>query len=76
MSYLVANPKDRFSRDEAHFSDFDLHCIGPRGISVQFVVDLFRGDRFVAVKNHTVKMCTYSSFDYVLDFNLSISASS
>ena len=52
------------------------HCIGPHGISVQFVVDLYWGDRFVAVTNHTVKMCIYSSIDYVLDFNLSISMSS
>ena len=44
--------------------------MGPRGISVQFVVDLYRGDRFVAAKNHTVKMCIYSSIDHVLDFNL------
>ena len=50
--------------------------MGPRGISVQFVIDLYRGDRFVAAKNHTVKMCIYSSVDYVLDFNLSISVSS
>ena len=51
--------------------------MGPRGISVQFVVDLYRGDRFVAAKKkHTVKMCIYSSIDYVLDFNLSINVSS
>ena len=49
--------------------------MGPRGISEQFVVDLYRGDRFVAAKHHTVKMCIYSSIDYVLDFNLSISVS-
>ena len=41
------------------------HCMGPRGISVHFVVDLYRGDRFVAATNHTVKMCIYSSIDYV-----------
>ena len=39
----------------------------PRGISVQFVVDLYRGDRFVTATNHTVKMCIYSSTDYVVD---------
>ena len=50
--------------------------MGPRGIFVQFIVDLYRGDRYVAAKNHTVKMCIYSSIDYVLDFNLSISVSS
>ena len=44
--------------------------MGPCGISVQFVVDLYCGDHFVAEKNHTVKMCIYSSIDYVLDFNL------
>ena len=50
--------------------------MGPYGISVQFVLDLYRGDRFVAATNHTVKMCIYSSVDYVLDFNLSVSVSS
>ena len=50
--------------------------MGPRGISVQFVVDLYRGDRFVAAKNHTVKMSIYYFIDYVLDFILSISVSS
>ena len=50
--------------------------MGPSGISVQFVVDLHRGDCFVAAKSHTVKLCIYSSVDYVLDFNLSISVSS
>ena len=44
--------------------------MGPRGVSVQFVVDLYSGDRFVAATNHTVKMCIYSSDEYVLDFNL------
>ena len=43
------------------------HCMGPCGISVQFVVDLYRGVRFVAAKKHAVKMCIYSSIDYVLD---------
>ena len=33
------------------------HCMGPCGISVQFVIDLYRGGRFVAATNHTVKMC-------------------
>ena len=42
-------------------------------MSVQFVVDLYRGDRFLPATNHTVKMCIYSSIDYDLDFNLSIS---
>ena len=51
------------------------HCMGPRGISVQLVVDLYRGDRFVAATNHTVKMCIYLSIDFALDFNLSISVS-
>ena len=50
--------------------------LGPCGISVQFVVDLYRGDRFVAMTNHTAKMCIYTSIDRVLDFNLSISVSS
>ena len=50
-----------------------VHCKGPHGISVQFVVHLYRGDRFVAA---TVRICIYSSIDYVLDFNLSISVSS
>ena len=50
--------------------------MGPRGISVQFVFDMYWGVCFVAVTNHTVKMCIYSSIDYVLDFNLSISMSS
>ena len=50
--------------------------MGLRGISVQFVVDLYRGDRFVAATNRTVKTCIYSSIDYVLDFILSISVSS
>ena len=50
--------------------------MGPRGISVQFMVALYRGDRFVATKKHTVKMCIYTSIDYVLAFNLSISVSS
>ena len=50
--------------------------MGPRGMSVQFVVDLYCGDRFVAVTNHTIKMCVYSSMAYVLDFNLSISVPS
>ena len=45
----------------------------PCGSYVQFVVDLYRGDRFVAATNRTVKMCIYSSIDYVLDFDLSIS---
>ena len=49
--------------------------MGPRGIFVQFVVDLYSGNGFVAAKNHTVKMCIYSSVDYVLDFNFSISVS-
>ena len=49
--------------------------MGPCGISVQFVVDLYRGDRFVAAKTHTVKMCIYSPIGYVLAFNLSISVS-
>ena len=48
----------------------------PCGISVQFVVDLYRGDHFVAATNHLVKMCIYSSIDYVMDFHLSISVSS
>ena len=52
------------------------HCMGPCGICVQFVIDLYHGDRFVAATNHTVKMCIYSSMDYVLDCNLSISVSS
>ena len=39
--------------------------MGPRGISVQFVVGLYRGDRFVAATNHTIKMGIYSSIDYV-----------
>ena len=47
----------------------------PYGISVQFVIDLYRGDCFVAATNHTVKICIYSPIDYVLDFNLSISMS-
>ena len=47
--------------------------LGPRDISVQFVVDLYHGGRFVAVTNHTVRMCTYPSVDYVLDSNLSVS---
>ena len=42
----------------------------------QFVVDLYYGDRFVAAKTHTVRMCIYFSTDYVLAFNLSISVSS
>ena len=46
--------------------------MGLCGISVQFVLDLYCGDPFVAATNHTVKMCIYSSNDYVLDFNLSI----
>ena len=46
------------------------------GIAVQFVVDLYRGDRFVPATNRKVKMCIYSSIDYVLDLNLSISVSS
>ena len=50
--------------------------MGPCGIAVQFVVDLYGGDRFVAATNHTVKLCIYSSVAYVLDFNLSISVSS
>ena len=50
--------------------------MGQRNISVQFVVDLHRGDRFFAAKTPTVKMCIYSSIDYVLDLNLSISVSS
>ena len=50
--------------------------MGPRGISVQFVVDLYRGDHLVAATKHTVKMCIYSSIDYVLDFNFYISVSS
>ena len=50
--------------------------MGPPGISVQFVIDLYRGDRSVAAKNHSVKICIYSSVDCVLDFNLSISVSS
>ena len=50
--------------------------IGPRDNSVQFVVDLYRGDRFLAATNHAVKMCIYSSIDYVLEFNLLISVSS
>ena len=37
---------------------------------------MFSGDRFVAAKSHTVKMCIYWSTDYVLDFNLSMSMSS
>ena len=53
-----------------------LHCMGLSGISVHFVVDLYRGDRFVVVTNHTVKMCIYSSSYYVLDFNLSITVAS
>ena len=53
-----------------------FHCMGPCGISVQFVIDLYCGDRFVAVPNHTVKVDIYLSTDYVLDFNLSISVSS
>ena len=47
-----------------------------RGLSVQFVVDLYRGDRFVAATNNIVRMCIYSSIEYVLDFNLLISVSS
>ena len=47
--------------------------MGPHGIYVQFVIDLYRGDCFVAATNHTVRMCTYLSIDYVLDLNLSIS---
>ena len=47
--------------------------MGQREISVQFVGDMYRGDRFVAAANHTVKTCIYSSVDYALDFNLSIS---
>ena len=43
----------------------NYHCMGPCSISVQFVIELYCGDRFV---NHTVKMCIYSSIDYVLDF--------
>ena len=50
--------------------------MGPCGISVQFAVELYHRDHFVAEKNHTAKMCIYSSVDYVLDFNLSISVSS
>ena len=50
--------------------------MGPRGIFVQFIVYLYRVDRFVAATNHTVKVCIYSPIDYVLDFNLSISVSS
>ena len=50
--------------------------MGPRGTSVQFVVDLYHVDSFVAATNHIGKMCIYSSIDYVLDFNLSISVSS
>ena len=50
--------------------------MGQRGISVQFVVDLYHGDRFVAATIYTVKMCIYSSIDHVFDFNLSISVSS
>ena len=50
--------------------------MGPHGISVQFIVDLYRRDRFVTAKNHTVKTYNYSSIDYVLDFDLSISVSS
>ena len=40
--------------------------MGPLGISVQFVDDLYRGDRFVAATNRTVKMCIYSSTDFGL----------
>ena len=50
--------------------------MGPHGISVQFIVDLYRRDRFVTAKNRTVKTYNYSSIDYVLDFDLSISVSS
>ena len=46
--------------------------MGPRGISVQFAVDLYRGDRFVAATYRTVTMDIYSSNDYVLDLNLSV----
>ena len=49
--------------------------MGSRGISVQLVLGLYRGDRFVAATNHIVKMCIYLSTDFVLDFNLSISVS-
>ena len=52
------------------------HCMGLRGISVHFVIDLYGGNLFVVAINHTVKLCIYSSIDYVLDFNLSISVSS
>ena len=48
------------------------HCMGPRGFSVQFVVDLLICI-CVAVTNHRIKMCIYSSIDYYLDFNLSLS---
>ena len=58
------------------FHPKQYHSMGPHGISVQLVIDLYRGDRFVAATNHTVKMCIYSSTDYVLDFYLSISVSS
>ena len=50
--------------------------MGPSGVSVQFVVDLYRGDHFVTATNHIVKICIYKSIDYVLIFNLSISVSS
>ena len=50
--------------------------MGQCGVSVQFVVDLYRGDNVVTATNHTVKICIYKSIDYVLNFNLSISVSS
>ena len=41
-------------------------------VSVEFVVEMYRGDRFVAATNNTVRMCIYSFVEYVLDFKESL----